>query len=70
VDFVRVKNSTRLLYRVGVASEPGARDWSPTATETVSVASTGDWTEQVRIRDLTTAVARFLQLQIELNDTP
>ncbi len=70
VDFVRVKNSTRLSYRIGVASEPGTWDWTPAATETVTAVSTGDWTEQVRIRDLTTGLARFLKMEIELIAAP
>jgi hypothetical protein len=66
VDFVRVKNSTRLTYRIGVASEPGAWDWAPAATETVSTMSTGDWTEQVRLRDVTVGPARFLKMELVL----
>jgi lysophospholipase L1-like esterase len=70
VDFLRVKGSTRLTFRVGVASIPGAWDWTPAATETVSVISTGAWTERVRQRDLSTDLARFLRLEIVLDDPP
>ena len=70
VDFVRVKNSTYLSYRIAVASEPGAWDWSESATETVSAVSTGTWTEQLRIRDLTTGAARFLKMEIALDYGP
>jgi hypothetical protein len=70
VDFLRVKDSTRLTFRVGVASIPGAWDWTPAATETVSVISTGAWTERVRQRDLSPDLSRFLQLEIQLDETP
>jgi lysophospholipase L1-like esterase len=70
VDFLRVKNSTFLHYRTGVGSTPGDWDWSPAATESVSLTSGGDWTEQVRLRDATAAPARFLRFEITLTPAP
>ncbi len=65
VDFLRVKNSPRLTYRVGVSSDLDLWDWAPAATESVSTTSTGDWSEWVRIRDLTSVGPRFLQLVVD-----
>lgn len=70
VDFLRVKNSQFLRYRTGVGSTPGAWDWSPGATESAGISSTGDWTEHVRLRDATTAPMRFLRFEITLDPTP
>lgn len=66
IEFTRLKGTTRLVHRVGVGAEPGAWDFTPAATETVGASSTGDWTEEVRIRDGGTGAARFLKLEIEL----
>ena len=65
VDFLRVKNSPHLTYRVGVSSDLDVWDWAPAATETVSTTSTGDWSEWVRIRDLTSTGPRFLKLVVD-----
>lgn len=70
VDFLRVKNSSRISYRLGVASTPEDWDWSAGATEVASVTSTSQWTERVHARDAAAGLARFLKVEIVLDDTP